>query len=150
MSPQDAAYGRAPNLDLRPASPALTRLCRVRIPISSSVWYWRTHDHRRDRHTTPDGGREWQIWPRPCGKKNPTNFIFCYASRIFVCYKHMKTAHEAHRHSTAYLPLPPEEAAEPCRLRSALAALKPEFPLWKVFSNVSSHEADERCKCKKN
>ena len=83
-------------------------------------------------------------------QKNPTNFIFCYASRIFVCYKYMKTAHEAHRRNTACLPLPPEEAAEPCRLRSALAALKPEFPLWKVFSNVSSHEADERCKCKKN
>ena len=25
-----------------------------------------------------------------------------------MCYKYMKTAHEAHRHSTACLPLPPE------------------------------------------
>ena len=33
MAPQDGAYGRAPNLDLRPASPALTRLCRVRFPF---------------------------------------------------------------------------------------------------------------------
>ena len=34
-------------------------------------------------------------------------------------------------------------------VRGTLAALKPEFPLWEVFSNESSHEADERCKCKK-
>lgn len=33
-------------------------------------------------------------------------------------------------------------------VRSTIAALKPEFPLWRVSSHSVHHSANERCKCK--
>ena len=44
-------------------------------------------------------------------EKKSDKIRFSCASRVRACYMYMKTAHEAHRHSTAYLPLPPEGRA---------------------------------------